>query len=83
MSAPAIDVAAVVETTGLANDTSAALVDDGAVRPSSRSRIRRRATGSKTSRRSVFARFIRATLADGLAVAEGRVRPRRSNEDQT
>jgi cell division protease FtsH len=83
MSAPAIDVAAVVEMAGPANDTSDSLFDDGAVRPSLRSRIRRRAPGSKTSRRGVFARFIRAAVADGLAVAEGRVRPRRSNEDRT
>jgi cell division protease FtsH len=51
--------------------------------PATPGRLRRRRSGTKVSRRSAFARFVRATLADGLAVAEGRVRPRRSNEERT
>ncbi|HEX5824834.1 MAG TPA: AAA family ATPase, partial [Candidatus Limnocylindrales bacterium] len=46
-------------------------------------RIRRRRPGVGTSRRSAFTRLVRATVADGLALAEGRVRPRRSNEERT
>jgi cell division protease FtsH len=51
--------------------------------PEAPGRLSRRRSGTKVSRRSAFARFVRATLADGLAVAEGRVRPRRSNEERT
>jgi hypothetical protein len=44
---------------------------------------RRRRTVARGLRRAAFTRFVRATLADGLAIAEGRIRPRRSNEEHT
>ena len=44
-------------------------------------RLRRRRSGPRTSRRSAVARVLRATLADGLALAEGRIRPR--HEERT
>jgi cell division protease FtsH len=43
----------------------------------------RRRPGVRTSRRGAFARFVRDTLADGLRGAEGRIRPRPSNEGQS
>jgi cell division protease FtsH len=48
-----------------------------------RFRPRRRRPGIRTSRRGAFARFVRDALADGLRGAEGRIRPRPSNEGQS
>jgi hypothetical protein len=72
----AIDVASVEATAAveLTDSMPAAAAPD---------RLRRRRIGPRSSRRSAFARFVRATVADGLALAEGRVRPRRSNEERS
>jgi len=72
----AIDVASVeaTEAVDLTDSMPAATAPE---------RLRRRRIGPRPSRRSAFARFVRATVADGLALAEGRVRPRRSNEERS
>jgi hypothetical protein len=56
---------------------------DAAPAAQGRLRIRRRRPGMRTSRRGAFARFVRDALADGLRGAEGRIRPRPSNEGQS
>jgi hypothetical protein len=47
----------------------------------SRFRNRRRRTGARSNRPVAFTHFLRDTLADGLARAEGRIRSRRPNEE--
>ena len=86
-SAAASAVAAILEPAAgsTAIDVDSAVASDGpepmAGEPASTAapkRIRgRRGSGPRTSRRSAVARILRATLADGLALAEGRIRPRR------
>jgi len=80
ISSPA-DAATAVDTSAV--DDGGGAIDEPPATPSNRSRFRRRRPGPKTSRPMTFARFLRGAVADGLALAEGRVRPRRSNEDRT
>jgi cell division protease FtsH len=78
---PASSSAAIDLDEGDATD-AVDLTDSVAAAEAATGRFRRRRPGPRASRRSAFARFVRAALADGLALAEGRVRPRRSNEER-
>ncbi|HEX3427569.1 MAG TPA: AAA family ATPase, partial [Candidatus Limnocylindrales bacterium] len=46
-------------------------------------RSRSRRSTAKSGHRAAFSRFVRDTLADGLRVAEGRIRPRASNDGRS
>ena len=81
IAAPAISAA--IDLARVEPADSLDLADGSTAVVAAPARFRRHRSTPRQSRRSAFARFVRATLADGLAVAEGRVRPRRSNEERS
>jgi cell division protease FtsH len=80
--ASAIDVGTVQAVADAADGTSKGNHAPEGARTGTRFR-RRRSSGPRSSRRVAFTGFLRHTLADGLAHAEGRIRPRRSNEERS
>jgi len=80
--ASSIDVATVQAVADAADDASLDNDAPEGARTGGRFR-RRRSSGPRSSRRMAFTGFLRHTLADGLALAEGRIRPRRSNEERS
>ena len=67
--------------TALASGETESTADDAPRVGASRFRNHRRRPGARSNRRVAFTHFLRDTLADGLARAEGRIRSRRPNEE--
>jgi cell division protease FtsH len=83
IAATPVDIGTIDPSMAASLDSTMAPSHLAAASASVRSRIRRRRGGPTPSRRGSLTRLLRDTLADGLAVAEGRLRSRRSNEDRT
>ena len=83
IAATPVDIGTIDPSMAASLDSTMAPSHLAAASGSVRSRIRRRRGGPRPSRRGSLTRLLRDTLADGLAVAEGRLRSRRSNEDRT
>jgi hypothetical protein len=83
ISSAGIDDAMAATSSDAASDRAASDLEAAPAPRRGRFRSSRGRSRLRTGRRAAFTRFVRDTLANGLRGAEGRIRPRPSNEGQS